>query len=353
MYYVTYLSKPRTRFGISEEEMKAEYERNFDKRVTKVTIASREFKDAYKVLNNLHTVFDRVCAVYRLPNWWVNTEMTDFSDRYETFHIPKASGGVREITAPLPDLRDAQREALKIITKQCKFLPHNAAHGFTKNRNPKTALQVHQANKSKWFLKMDIKDFFPSCTREALLKALRETYPFCKLASNTLLMITNLAVKDDTLPQGSPLSPLLANMIMIPFDIALTEYCKENKLVYTRYADDIMISSREHFNPGTTLIMVRELLEQHGFHLNLDKTRYGSSAGRNWNLGLMFNEAGNITVGHKKKKLVKSMVHNFITKPEEQTQENKYKLIGVVGYCAYIEPEYFKPYLEKVVSIQL
>ena len=351
MYYVTYLSKPRTRFGITEEEMKAEYARNFDKRVTKATTITHPFNEYAKVNEALTVVLNRVCDAYNLPPWRINLDMTDFSDKYETFHIPKASGGVREITAPLPDLRYAQREALKIITKQCKFLPHNAAHGFTKNRNPKTALQVHQANKSKWFLKMDIKDFFPSCTSAALRNILSKVYPFYQLDNIYRIALVALATKDGRLPQGSPLSPLLANMIMIPVDIALTEYCKENKLIYTRYADDIMISSREHFNPGTTLVIVQELLEQHGFNLNHDKSRYGSSAGRNWNLGLMYNEAGDITVGHQKKKLVKNMVHNFTTKPEEQTQENKYKLLGIVGYCAYIEPDYFKSYLDRVQQV--
>jgi hypothetical protein len=353
MYYVTYLSRPRTRFGISEEEMKAEYARNFDKRVTKATTESRSFDKYHKVTAALYSIFDEVCGAYNLPPWFTALEMTDFSDRYETFNIPKASGGVREITAPLPDLRNAQRQVLKVINKECKFLPHNAAHGFTKNRNPKTALQVHQANKSKWFLKMDIKDFFPSCTSTALQRALRETYPFYKLENSVRTMLVNLATKDDALPQGSPLSPLFANMIMIPFDLVLTEYCKENKLIYTRYADDIMISSREQFNPGTTIIIVQEMLDQYGFALNHDKSRYGSSAGRNWNLGLMYNEAGDITVGHQKKKLVKTMVHNFTTKPEEQTQANKYKLLGIVGYCAYIEPDYFKPYLNRIQQVEI
>ena len=353
MYYVTYLSKPRTRFGISEEEMKAEYARNFDKRVTKVTPTARSFENYYKVNEALTVVFNKVCDAYHLPPWRINLDMTDFSDKYETFHIPKASGGVREITAPLPDLRNAQREALKIITKQCKFLPHNAAHGFTKNRNPKTALQVHQANKSKWFLKMDIKDFFPSCTSAALRNTLSKVYPFYQLDNIYRIALVALATKDGRLPQGSPLSPLLANMIMIPVDIVLTQYCKENKLIYTRYADDIMISSREHFDAGVVSVCVESLLEDYGFSINQDKTRYGSSAGRNWNLGLMYNEAGNITVGHQKKKLVKNMVHNFTTKPEEQTQENKYKLLGIVGYCAYIEPDYFKPYLSKIQQVEI
>ena len=62
MYYVTYLSKPRTRFGISEEEMKAEYERNYDKRVTKVTHVSRAFNGYSKVTSELYNIFTKQIA---------------------------------------------------------------------------------------------------------------------------------------------------------------------------------------------------------------------------------------------------------------------------------------------------
>lgn len=332
--------------------MKAEYTRNFDKRVTKVVERVNDF-NVRQIQSKLYNIFDTTCSVYNRPKWFINVNMTDFNDKYETFTIPKASGGVREITAPLPELKHAQQEILTLINKEFKFLPHNAAHGFTKKRNPKTALQVHQANKSKWFLKIDIKDFFPSCTEDLVKDALLRTYPFCTLPSQYIIMLVNIATKDGTLPQGSPLSPVLANMVMIPLDLALTDYCKERKLIYTRYADDIMISSREHFASDRVIIDVQELLATHNFRINHDKLRYGSSAGRNWNLGLMYNEAGNITVGHQKKKLVKSMVHNFTTKPEEQTQENKYKLLGIVGYCAYIEPDYFKPYLSRIQQVEI
>lgn len=355
MYYVTYLSKPRTRFGISEEQMQAEYKRNYDKRVTKVVehINPNVNKVSESIHNALSNIFFNVCDAYNKPLWFYNAEMIDFNDKYETFCIPKASGGVREITAPLPELKKAQHALLKLFTEKFKYLPHNAAHGFTAKRNPKTALQVHQANKSKWFLKVDIKDFFPSCTETLVMFALNHTFPFCVLTNTEKQMITAIATKDEALPQGSPISPLLANMIMVPFDLALTEYCKEHRLIYTRYADDIMISSRETFNPGTVITLIQSYLAMSNFKIKQEKSRYGSSAGRNWNLGLMYNEAGNITVGHQKKKLVKNMVHNFTTKPEEQTQENKHKLLGIVGYCAYIEPEYFKPYLNKVQEVSI
>jgi hypothetical protein len=62
----------------------------------------------------------------------------------------------------------------------------------------------------------------------------------------------------------------------------------------------------------------------------------------------MYNNQNQITVGHAKKKLVKNLVHNYLTKPEQQTQENFYHLIGLIGYCRYVEPDYFENYLEQI-----
>ena len=64
----------------------------------------------------------------------------------------------------------------------------------------------------------------------------------------------------------------------------------------------------------------------------------------------MFNNQGNITVGHEKKHRVKVMLHNYLTKEDQHTEENKHKLIGIIGYCRYIEPEYFAPYMELIIN---
>ena len=131
---------------------------------------------------------------------------------------------------------------------------------------------------------------------------------------------------------------------MVANDVAITKYCKEHGLVYTRYADDILISSRVSFDWETVQRDIQSILQN--YEIKEEKTRYGSYNGRNWNLGLMYNNQGEITVGHAKKQLVKNMIHNYITKEEYKTPEYYYKLIGIVGYCNYIEPQYFNKYME-------
>jgi RNA-directed DNA polymerase len=157
-------------------------------------------------------------------------------------------------------------------------------------------------------------------------------------------MFVTLCTRNGETPQGAPTSPMITNMVMVPNDVAITKYCKEHDLVYTRYADDILISSRVSFDWEQVQQDIQNILQN--YELKTEKTRYGSFNGRNWNLGLMYNNKGEITVGHKKKQLVKNMIHNYLTKPAQKTYENWYNLVGTVGYCAYIEPEYFEKYMD-------
>ena len=274
----------------------------------------------------------------------------DIDSMYYTFQIPKRSGGMREICAPNDDLKQVQNEILKILTKDMKFLPHNAAHGFTKKRNCKTALQVHQAHGSRWFLKLDIKDFFPNTTTEVLKDAMNKVYPFCTMKPEVQDTLIEICTREGATPQGAPTSPMLTNMVMVPKDVAITKYCKEHGLVYTRYADDILISSRVMFDWRQVQFDIKQMLGD--YEIKEEKTRFGSFNGRNWNLGLMYNNKGEITVGHKKKQLVKNMLHNYMTKEEQHTYENWYKLLGTIGYCAYIEPKYFEKYLNELKAAQ-
>ena len=267
-----------------------------------------------------------------------------YDEMYHTFQIPKRSGGFREICAPEEELKQLQHSVMRMITKGLRFLPHNAAHGFTKKRNCKTSLQVHQTAKSRWFLKLDIKDFFPNTSFGNILTAMRDVYPFSEMSDDLKGQIATLCTRNGKTPQGAPTSPMITNMVMVANDVAITKYCKENNLIYTRYADDILISSRVNFDWEKVQQDIQNILKY--YELKTEKTRYGSFNGRNWNLGLMYNNQGKITVGHKKKQLVKNLVHNYMTKPECKTYENWYNLIGTVGYCAYIEPEYFEKYME-------
>ena len=327
---------------MTQEELQKELDYNYGRVATKILgkqdQVEMDFKK-YKILGKIGRKMRTFIIQYG-----------DVSALYKTFKIPKRSGGFREICAPEGVLKDIQQDILKAFTKELRFLPHNAAHGFTKRRNCKTSLEVHRKNKSRWFLKLDIKDFFPNTTVEILKKAMDEVYPFCKLNDAAKQDLITLCTLDGATPQGAPTSPMLTNMVMVAKDVAITKYCKSHNLTYTRYADDILISSRESFDWKQVQQDLQNLLGE--YQIKEEKTRYGSFNGRNWNLGLMYNNNYKITVGHKKKQLVKNMVHNYLTKEELQTFDNWYQLIGTVGYCNYVEPEYFQKYLDQLKVAQ-
>lgn len=261
-------------------------------------------------------------------------------DHYITFQIPKRNGTMRTIEAPDERLKPVQQDMLKYFTKILKMLPHNAAHGFTANRNCKTALEVHRKHKSRWFLKVDIHDFFGSTTEAMVAEAFANTYPTCNASTWTKNSWTKICTKDGKVPQGAPTSPFICNLVMIPYDMKIQNYCHKNGLIYTRYADDILISSRCDWDWRETLTFLKKCLSP--YTLSEDKTRYGNFNGRNWNLGIMYNNQYRLTIGHEKKNIIKVRVHNFLTKPETRTDKEWYSLMGTLSYAKYIEPDYEK-----------
>lgn len=344
---------------MTEEDIQRNYERHHGKIITKciednTVRAGSAYCDSNMVRKYENKIIRITSDLARDVN--PNTYHVGYYDlflneHYHTFSIPKRAGGRRTIEAPDEVLKKAQRELLKVFTKDMHVLPHNAAHGFTKGRNCKSALEVHQKNKSNWFLKLDVKDFFPSCTMELIKRNLYMIYPFNLLDSTAINRIIWACTKDDRLVQGAPTSPFLANMCMLVADYRIYNACKHEGLIYTRYADDILISSRTKID--LEMAQAINLLLPTGLRINFLKTRRGSCSGRNWNLGLMYNEDHDITVGYRKKKEVKHAVHNFETKVELQTYEEKYRLLGLIGYCKYIEPEYFQPYLDRVQAVTI
>lgn len=275
-----------------------------------------------------------------------NLRRVNRHDLYKTFYIPKKSGKKwRRIDAPNDELMDALRELKRILENDFKLLFHTSAYAYIKNRSTVDAVKKHQQNESKWFAKLDFSDFFGSTTIDFVMNMLSMIYP----TSNVMLRedgkielekAIELAFLDGGLPQGTPISPIITNVMMIPIDFKLCDMLRDyngKTYVYTRYADDIMISSRYDFDMAKIEQLVVDVLNQFGapFRLNREKSRYGSSAGRNWNLGVMLNKDNEITVGHKKKKQLKSMMYNYITDKRKGLEWDKNDIQIMMGLYSY------------------
>lgn len=269
---------------------------------------------------------------------------------YNTFKIPKASGGFRTIDAPNPQLKALQQQVLHWLKHDIGSIQHNAAFAYTQHRSTKDALLLHQQNKSNWFLKIDIKNFFPSITEDVIRDNLKQLYPLAKFPPSDLNKLFEtllpIVLLNGSLPQGSPVSPHLSNLVMVPFDYEFNkalQYIGTGFHVYTRYADDILISHRVKQDIKPIIAKVEELLDWTGkFKINKDKLRYGSKEGRNWNLGLMYNKDSKITVGHKAKQLFRAELAGFIRDYKTYTVEKAMSLQGILAYYKQIEPEYIE-----------
>lgn len=276
----------------------------------------------------------------------------DKSTLYRSFKIPKRSGGLRQIDAPNDELKRALYDLKMIFEKKFYMSYHTAAFAYVHGRSTIDSVKRHQQNKSRWFLKTDMRHFFPSTSPEFLMKMLCMTFPFCAFIEDDwgnrelLEKALSLCFLNGGLPQGTPTSPMLTNALMIPIDHAISKMCHEYQphLCYTRYADDILISSEYSFkwtDVQNKLIAILNAFEA-PFSLHPDKTRYGSSAGRNWNLGVMLNAENKITIGHEKKKVFKAMVFQFMTDDAKGVAwglEDVQHFLGLISYYRMVEKE--------------
>lgn len=242
---------------------------------------------------------------------------------YYTFHIPKKSGGKwRRIDAPVPELMDALRTLKRMFETDFNALYHTSAFAYIKHRSTLDAVKRHQSNESKWFGKYDLSNFFGSTTLDFVMKQFSMVFPFSEVikrkdGERELRNALELGFLNGGLPQGTPLSPIVTNIMMIPIDFKLANGFRnldDQQFVYTRYADDFIVSSKYDFSFRKVESYIVDTLKgfEAPFSLNSAKTRYGSSAGSNWNLGVMLNKDNEITVGYKRKREFQAMLSNYV-----------------------------------------
>ena len=293
-----------------------------------------------------------ICKLAQYNQSVENLRQNERGTLYETFYIPKKSGGLRRIDAPKPELMDALRRLKTIFEESFHVLYHTSAFAYIKKRCTVDAIKRHQANNSKWFGKFDLHDFFGSTTLDFVMSMFSIVYPMSELVKTEqgkteLKKALELAFLNGGLPQGTPISPLITNVMMIPVDFKLANSLRnfeKQKFIYTRYADDFLISSKFEFDVHKIEKFIISTLKDFNapFSINASKTRYGSSAGRNWNLGVMLNKDNKITVGHKKKRQLQSMLYNYIMDKKagiEWCKEDLMVMQGLYNYYRMVEKE--------------
>lgn len=251
-------------------------------------------------------------------------QLSKFSEKhYYCFEIPKKSGKKRLICQPSRGLKGIQAWILVNILN--KLNVSVSCKGFEKGTSIADNARPHiEANT---ILSMDLKDFFPSITRLKVFNIFK-TIGYNGLIST---LFTNLTVYQDVLPQGSPCSPKLANLVTWQLDKRIQGYVGKRGITYTRYADDLTFSGLNPQNIARIIYRINNIIEDEGLIVNKEKTRLNGSSRAKIVTGLILSK-NSFGIGKKKYKTLRSKIYS-LTKPIDK---QNFELINQVnGYLAF------------------
>jgi len=249
--------------------------------------------------------------------------------KYTTFSIPKKTGGKRKISAPGFELKIIQRRLHDMLSNI--YVAPAGVHGFVaKNKSKRYTIlsNAQQHLGKKWVWNLDIDSFFSNIQSQMVWNRFRQK-PFL-FSESKATFITLLLVNQKQLPTGSPCSPVLSNWVCESMDIQIAQYIEEQNrlypaanLVYTRYADDITISSNLEIT-ATQKAAIYFCLNQMGFTVNAKKERVQSNLQAQWVTGIKVNEKPNLD--RKYIRNIRATLHQIRSQGLDQTIKKQFKI---------------------------
>jgi RNA-directed DNA polymerase len=259
-------------------------------------------EDLLNLLNYARTVlYGEDCQFFKMNQLTYYADPSKCSNRYEKFIIKKKSGGERQINSPVKGLKSILK-ALNFVL-QCCFEPHKSANGFVLNKSIVTNASKHLGK--NYVYNIDLKDFFHSFDRKRVKVALMQApFHFKGKKEPLAFLIASLCTHPldidgklkNVLPQGSPTSPALTNLLCNRLDRRLNGLAKKLGASYTRYADDITFSSNQNlFKEATFQSELKRIIETDQLLLiNPKKTRLQMPKHRQEVTGLTVNTKPNV-----------------------------------------------------------
>lgn len=197
--------------------------------------------------------------------------------------IPKDHGaGVRTLGVPNVADRVSQTAAAMLLEEKLEPIFHPDSYGYRPGRSAHDALAVARKRcwKQNWVLDLDVRAFFDSVPHDLLLKAVAHhtderwvlLYIERWLKAPMQMPDGTLVAREKGTPQGSPISPLLANLFMhYAFDRWMD---RENPgCPFERYADDIVCHCNTEEQARNLRADIATRLGTLGLELHPDKTK--------------------------------------------------------------------------------
>ncbi|MCL9685749.1 retron Ec67 family RNA-directed DNA polymerase/endonuclease [Legionella maioricensis] len=289
--------------------------------------------------------------------------------KYTQFGVPKKAGGERIINAPQERLKHIQRSLadllqhciLEIEGSKPQPNPRPLSHGFRKkteiNSNRKNTISfgihtnAHNHQNKKYVLNFDLSEFFSSFNFGRVRGFFIKNNDF-RLHPAVATLIAQIGCFKNELPQGSPCSPIITNLIAHILDIRLVRWAKKNRCSYSRYVDDITLSTNQEMSEKLAtqsdgLIKwslnknIENIVARSGFQINPLKTRLQIQLSRQIVTGLVVNKK--INVKNEYYRSARAMCHalfstgSFFLLGDQSKFGTLQQLNGILGYIYFIK----------------
>lgn len=262
--------------------------------------------------------------------------------------IPKPGGGQRKLGVPTVLDRFIQQAMLQVLQELWEPKFSDSSYGFRPGRSAHQAVaqaQRYIRRGYSWVVDIDLEKFFDRVNHDLLMRKIR-----AEISDRRILRLINLYLRSGVLigeslhetpegtPQGGPLSPLLANVLLDSLDRELEKRGHH----FVRYADDCNIYVRSRRSAHRVLSSLRRFLPA---KLKLSINAEKSAVGRPWErqfLGFTFSRRLRRCLSEKSLKRFKSRVRELTRRTRGRTiktiiNELRLYLIGWSAYYGFVE----------------
>jgi RNA-directed DNA polymerase len=314
-------------------------------------------------------------------------------DHVRKITIPKRTGGLRTIIVPSPQLKYLQRACNWQVLM--KYRPSQYSHGFVHGRNITSNALPHVGCKSIGHF--DIKDFFDTIDDYHLKMSLCGNARICEMCSNRkdnlagrcnislyanrntkfehrceelkaimvpdfcektgykslLKLIIELSTINGKCCQGFATTPHLANIVLRAFDIRVGKYAFDHGIKYTRYADDMTVSSEMHTALELRRVM-RPFVMKNLFafrFISKKEKEYWRDTGRKMICGVVVNKKTNLS-RRQHMYFRSSVCHATKIDKEKTTKQDLAKLKGYAAFFMSINPVRGEKYMSQLVEFE-
>lgn len=284
--------------------------------------------------------------------------------RYKVYPIKKKSGGSRTICQPAQEVKFVQKFLIKKYLSH--YAIHNCATAYVEGSSAYKNSLRHSGN--SYIIKIDFKNFFNSIKAQDFENFIEKNniFKFTKEEIKILsyfLFWWDRYTKQLVLSIGAPSSPIVSNIMLLPFDLVIDEFCKKKSCVYTRYADDITLSSKAKNNLMECYEFLLAHISQAGISslsINQQKTKFLSKKGKRIVTGYIISNEGKSSLGREKKRQIRAMIHGALLKARPDSLSKINYIVGILGHVGFsdqvfwssLEETYGQDFFKKLLDIQ-